>query len=294
MPATISVKTETPAIARAEFPQRNGISMSTLTGTPPPAPVLVPEAAIHARYVVDLPEPFDLTIGWRVNKENPIWNDERKKTIALGRETLEANRKNAFWKHPVRYIDYADKNIFRTVMIDFIPLGTKVKDVLSEILVPSGSLEQIELFPPIGDATNFMTARVVFNYEISASTFASNARQSGMKIMGQDVRVYQLLTQTWPKNLDLEEAVFERGFTRLLVLNNPSNEQIASVPKKLEWLDKWIVQYGKTHDGLPVIEFTSVAMASKALSQLLEDPDLGGIEFDFEADPCAESEPDTV
>ena len=73
--------------------------------------------------------------------------------------------------------EYApDKNLFRTVMIDFIPIGSTYKDVLSQVC--GGSLEQIQLFEPVGNVTNFMTARVVFNYELGASTTADRTNPS--------------------------------------------------------------------------------------------------------------------
>jgi len=60
-----------------------------------------------------------------------------------------------------------DKNIFRTVMIDFIPFGTPYCDVLAQ--TRGGTLESIQLYGPIGDATDFVTARVVYTEETGAT-----------------------------------------------------------------------------------------------------------------------------
>lgn len=54
----------------------------------------------------------------------------------------------------------ADENIFRTIMIDFIPYGTSYSDVLAQ--VRGGTLESVQLYGPIGDATDFVTARIVY------------------------------------------------------------------------------------------------------------------------------------
>ncbi len=240
--------------------------------------------------IAKLPQAFDLTIRWNVNRENPIWDDDYEKILALGRESLPFNLQNSFWKHPVRYLEYVDKNLFRTVMIDYIPIGAAYRDVLHEIC--GGSVEQIELFDPIGSATDYMTARVVFNHELSASTTSNHARDHGMKIKGQPVRVWQVLTQTWPKDKQLAEDVFVNCYTRVLLITKLSPEQLATIPGRLDFLRRSIVEFGLTHDGLPMIEFTSVAAAVKALNEVLvKDTDLGSAEFDFEEDPCAEPYP---
>lgn len=59
-------------------------------------------------------------------------------------------------------------NIYRTVMIDFIPIGAKYSDILAHIR--GGALESIQLYGPVGSATNFVTARVVFTHELGATT----------------------------------------------------------------------------------------------------------------------------
>lgn len=51
-------------------------------------------------------------------------------------------------------------------MIDFIPFGTSYADLLAEIR--GGTVESVQLYGPIGCATEFSTARVVFTHERSA------------------------------------------------------------------------------------------------------------------------------
>ena len=266
------------------------VTTNTTTTTSAPAPASNsfqgPLNSPSRPRIAKLPQTFDLTIRWKVNRENPVWDDDHEKMLALGRESLSFNVQNSFWKHPVRYLEYADKNLFRTVMIDYIPIGATYKDLLSGI--SGGSLEQIELFNPIGSATDYMTARLVFNYELSASTTANHARDHGMKIKGQPVRVWQVLTQTWPKNKQLDEDVFVNCYTRILLITKVDAEQLAAIPKKLAFLRTSIVEFGRSYDEMPLVEFTNVAAAVKALSVLMNDPELGSAEFDFEEDPCAE------
>lgn len=60
----------------------------------------------------------------------------------------------------------SETNLFRTIMIDFIPIGTTYSDLLAYIR--GGTLESIHLYGPIGDATDFVTARVVYTEETGA------------------------------------------------------------------------------------------------------------------------------
>ena len=238
-----------------------------------------------------------LNLKWKVTAENPIYEDEPEKISSIGTHRLPSNQESKFWRYPVRYIEYLEKNLFRTVMIDYIPLGTTYSDVLDNIY--GGAIEKIELFEPIGTATNYMTARLVFHYELAASMTATYARDHQMMIRGKPVRVWQVITQTYPKNRRLEVDVFENMYTRLLLANlkNASspeevkNEMRAMLPVKLEHLKSSIVEISKTGDGFDLIEFTSVAAATSAMEQLRRDPDFGGIEMDFEDDPCAEPYP---
>lgn len=228
--------------------------------------------------------PLDLSIKWKVTKENPIY-ENAERVRARGYQT------GVFWRHPVRFLDYGDKdkNIFRTVMIDYIPKDATYQDVLGEIR--GGALEKIELVPAIGRATDYQTARVVFNFEIGASTTANYARDHGMIIKGKPVRVWQVITQTYPKNDTVDRDVFEEGYTRILIIDEIKQEALTLIPDKLAHLKSSIVGYTKTFDDYPMIEFTSVAAATSALRVLTFDTDLGGVKFDFGDDYCGEPYP---
>ncbi|RMZ82884.1 hypothetical protein DV737_g1873, partial [Chaetothyriales sp. CBS 132003] len=235
-----------------------------------------------------------LNIKWKVTAENPIYNDENEKERSLWRERPTLNQNSLFWRHPVRYVDYLEKNLFRTVMIDYIPLGATCSDILANI--HGGAIEKMQLVGPIGTAAIYMTARIVFNYELSASTTASHARSHGMRVLGKPVRVWQVITQTYPKTAQLESDVFENMYTRLLLVNLKNanigvevrEQMLGLLPAKLAWLQDELIGMGKTLDGYDLIEFMSVQAATKAMEQLRRDEDFGGIELDFEDDPCAE------
>lgn len=264
------------------------------TSGKPPASSFATMHSLNARNTctsnpVDTAGPYELSIKWAINKENPALEEED--IPELLRSQPYGTSFDVFWKHPVRYLDHDSKNIFRTVMIDYIPADATCQDVLDEIC--SGSLEKIELVPSIANTAKYQTARVVFNFELGASTTANFARDHGMRIKGQTVRVWQVLTQTYPKNSQLDQDVFDRGFTRLLIINNASQEALATLSTKLKWFKTSIVCFSKTYDGYPLIEFASVASAARAMRLLMRDPNFREAEFDFDEDPCGEPYPFT-
>jgi len=237
--------------------------------------------------VVKIPHQFDLSIKWNITKENPIFDEDEDAGYMRFGDYRGADK--PFWNHPVRYLEYTDRNLFRTVMIDYIPLSATYKDVLRPI--HGGSIEKITLVGPIGKSTNYKTARVVFNYELGASTTANYARDHGMKVNGSLVRVWQVTNQTYPKNKQLDKDVFENAFTRILLFAGMTDEQFELIAPKLALLTANIVEIGRALDGLPMVEFTDVATASKVLEQIVHDPDFDGVQFDFEDDQCAEPYP---
>ena len=52
-------------------------------------------------------------------------------------------------------------------MIDFIPFGTPYSDLLTQIR--GGTLESVQMYGPIGNATDFVTARIIFTDETGAA-----------------------------------------------------------------------------------------------------------------------------
>lgn len=116
----------------------------------------------------------------------------------------------------------------------------------------------------------------------------------GVKINGQQVRVWQVLEATYPKNKELEEAIYVNGHTRILIVDAPHDNIDKVIKQKLKKQIEagLVLDVGRSHDGMPVVEFTSIEEATKALSRFLEDPVFGGSDFDFENDYCAMEYPD--
>lgn len=47
-----------------------------------------------------------------------------------------------------------------------------------------------------------------------------------------------------------------------------------------------VLDIGRTHDGVPMVEFTSIEQSTKALKAFLDDRDFAGADFDFDEDYC--------
>lgn len=235
---------------------------------------------------------FDLTIMWKVHRLNPIFDSEAEKMAAKNALSTRANHyldtKDAFWEHPVRYLEQVEHNIFRTVMIDYIPAEASIEEVVSQIR--GGSLESINMFGPIGkgNVTPYQTARIVFSTERGASLTNFYHREYPMTIRGRPVRVWKVPTATWPKSRALEKLVFDDNATRILamILEDEDNYDLPGVPRMLGRLEKSIISKGRTKDGLPMIEFKSVVDADQAMEILVSVPGLEGVHFCYAPDPC--------
>ena len=229
--------------------------------------------------------PYSTQIHWAVTANKPVFDNDRQRTTA--RSTSNGTSLSQFWQHPIRYLpSVAEKNLYRTVMIDFLPLDTKVQDVLEQI--HTSALESIQVFPPIGNATDFNTARIVFHYELPARDLYLHAQHYGIEIKGRTARVWQVLQPTYPKNRQLDEDVFIHCYTRTLLIDKVAEQAFSLIQHKLRKQINmgFVVRIGETEDGIPLVEFTSVREATKAMRHLSLEKEFVGAVFDFENDYC--------
>lgn len=231
--------------------------------------------------------PYQCRPKWAILQNRPLFNNEQ--------ELAQARRQNGrhqlcstFWQHPVRYMPASDeKNLCRTLILDFLPLDTTMRDVLH--LIRGGALESIQLFPPIGTITDFMTARAVFHYELPADDIYLYWQKYGLTVRNQHIRVLQL-GYTYPKNRQLDEDVFIRRYTRILLVDNISDQAVQHLPAYLNTQIKmgFVIEIGQADDGITLIEFTSVVEAAKAMRAMQAEEMFRGAVFDFEDDYCEE------
>lgn len=117
-----------------------------------------------------------------------------------------------------------------------------------------------------------------------------HGQDPGIKLGGCALRVWQVLEPTYPKNLELEKAIYDESYTRILLINAPHLFGVdALLKQKLSRQIKagFVLEVGTSFEGLPMVEFTSIEEATKALSILMRDAEFGGACFDFEDDYCA-------
>ncbi|EXJ96468.1 hypothetical protein A1O1_01594 [Capronia coronata CBS 617.96] len=237
---------------------------------------------------VQLPGNFDGHPKWLLNKENPIFDSEEEIWEAVKESGLPWYRNSPFPAHPVRYLPedaVSDRNAYRTVMIDNIPVGTTMKDVLAKI--HSGALESIQLLPPIGRVTSTMTARVVFCYEAAADEMKEDHQKEPLSIKGVQVRVWKPIDPTYPLSGDIDDAIWgEEEASRILLIGNVNDYLFGLLPGKLTRFDlhRQVVEYSWTWDGYVSIEFADIKSAFKAASELKKDADLYGADLRYDRD----------
>ena len=148
---------------------------------------------------------LDTKIKWAMSSLMPAFDDEVELEQAK-QGVLQSYRSghhlSYFWQHPVRFLPKpTEKNLYRTVMIDYIPQTTTYQEILEH--VRSGALESIQLFPPLGSTTNYLTTRIVFIHEIPAVSMIMHyqkRRNQGdpIKIRGTPVRFWQVYAYQLP------------------------------------------------------------------------------------------------
>ena len=236
---------------------------------------------------------------WRVNKGNPIFEDERDKWECIGSSGPAFRNNSCFFDHPVRYLpeDAAGTvDAYRTVMVDGIPVGSTMMDVLA--IVRGGPLDSVQLFPPIGKATSFMTARIIFNYEHSAHNMVLT-QESGpghdpeanrFKIRNVAVRCWMPTDPTYPRNAETEYELFGKArASRIILLHGVDEYVYNQIPYKLRAIkpgcDQHVIEYIYTENGSLSIEFSNIKTAITAFKQLrYRDPELCMIEMEYDDD----------
>ena len=272
------------SVARGQETSSVAGENDTLTGTTAPLESLSLREATHHSIGV----PYQCRPKWAISQNRPIFDTNQELVRASKFCGGPSWHQSLFWQHPVRYLPASDeKNLCRTLIIDFLPLDATMKDVLA--LIRGGALESIQLFPPIGVVTDFQTARVVFHYELPAYDMYIYWHKYGLTVRDQPIRVLQL-GYTYPKSRRLDEDVFIRCYTRILLIDNIDDRVVQRLPAYLDRQIKmgFVIEIGEADDGVTIIEFTSVVEAVKAMRAMQTEEMFHGAVFDFEDDYCQE------
>ncbi|KAK5209958.1 hypothetical protein LTR41_004590 [Exophiala xenobiotica] len=240
------------------------------------------------RIIVKMPSTFEGEPKWSVNKDNPIFNDDEEMWRVCDGASADWIRNSRFPEYPVRYLPekaVGAFNAYRTVMIDDIPLGTTVKDVLE--VVRGGTLQSIQLFPPIGRVNPHMTARIVFVYESAADRMYKQQEKAPFIINGAPVRTWKPIDPTYPCSAEIEEAMFGgEQASRIVLIGEIMDDRFAMLEPKMQRLNlaHAAIDYSWTIDGYGSIEFTDVKTAIKAMKELKRDRDFVGADFRYDDD----------
>lgn len=252
---------------------------------------------IH-RITVQIGTNLDGETKWKIHKDNPIFQDDAEKWEILHRMGPAFFNMSPFGNHPVRYLpeDAAlDVDAFRTVMVDGIPLGSTIMDVLD--IVKGGSLESIQLFPPIGTVTTFKTARVVFIHERAAHNMIRHQQSNGgvdstetqFKIGGVSVRCWMPTDATYPRNANVQRAISEQSASRIILVPGVDDYVYNMLPYEIPFpYDRHIIDFGYMPDGAATIEFSDIKTAIKVKELMGRSRDLVNIELQYGRDYTCE------
>lgn len=233
-----------------------------LTGpnTPSTASTAVPTALFG-----EIPSKFPGQPMWKIHRDNPIFYDDSEKQRAKYFGGMPMDPTSKFYTHPVRYLPedaMKSKDVFRTVMMDYIPRKTCANEVLE--LVSGGAVESIELVGPIGKATDFMSARLVFVLEEGAMAMA---RSNDLSIDGIKVHCWLVREPTYPRSGEMEEYI--NGImeaSRILMIDHLTIDQYTQIQGVVTGLGlgRQLIAISWELDSRAVLEFTSIKAAVKA------------------------------
>jgi hypothetical protein len=235
----------------------------------------------HMKINFDIGDNLSGEPRWVVTKQNPIFEDEKSKREAVGASGAAFRGASSFFDYPVRYTAEdatGHSDSYRTVMIDGIPIGSTMKDVLT--ITKVGEVESIQLFPPIGRATSSMTARVVFINESSAHYLMRTQEGRGpFTLDGVMVRCWMPTDPTYPRNPQVEAEIFGNSpASRTIAIAGVDEYLYNQIPHKLKKIhprcDKYVIGYNSVADDRVTIEFTDIKIAIAARKVLETDWEL--------------------
>lgn len=97
------------------------------------------------------------------------------------------------------------------------------------------------------------------------------------------------LQPTYPANKQLEDDIFQDGYTRILLLEHVENSGVLlrlHVHLAQEIGQGSMLKIWRTTDGVPMVEFNSVAAAAGAYRRLKAIREFKDCIFDFDRDYC--------
>ena len=195
----------------------------------------------------------------------------------------------AFFTHGLLYNPPASAlNVYRTVLIDNLPIGVTLTEVLE--LVTTGTLISAHLLDT-RSITKSMTVYLVFLEEDSATALVNTQSSSPFIFYNRPARVMLLRTPTPPLRPLLHHGIFNEGWTRCVAITNAPKSftpelcksMISRAPLKRDWI---VNMKMRAKDAAIVIHFETLEAAEWALRRLRQTDMLEGSSVLFARDPC--------
>ena len=195
----------------------------------------------------------------------------------------------AFFTHGLFYNPPTSAlNVYRTVLIDNLPIGVTLTKVLG--LITTGTLISAHLLDT-RSITKSMTVYLVFLEEDSATALVKTQSGSPFIFHNRPARVMLLRTPTPPLRPLLHHGIFNEGWTRCVAITNaPKNftpELCKSMISRAPLKRDWIVNINmRAKDAAIVIHFETLEAAEWALQTLRQMYMLKRSSVLFARDPC--------
>lgn len=205
------------------------------------------------------------------------------------RSKLEDPLLPAFFKHGISYTPTPEeKNTRRTVIIDNLPVGITLSEVLDH--VHGGALFSADLLDTSAISAS-MTVMLVFVYQNCARDFTASAKANPLVFSERTANVTHLSSHTWPVPVWLQRPIFVNEYTRCIVMRDvPGHVTPFILEAKLrlhqEIETHWVQSVQRLPDRSMQVVFESIRAAARAFVFLTCHAMFRTCRISFAKDPC--------
>ncbi|GAD93951.1 hypothetical protein NFIA_022830 [Paecilomyces variotii No. 5] len=235
------------------------------------------------------PAPWDGKINWALESSSIFDNQEEEFEVAAARTAFFGGRTaSTMWlfQYGIRYIPgQGEKNAFRTVRIENLPLDIDMNTLLNQVC--GGEILVARLLNT-SSITGHHTALVTFVQQRQAEAFVEYAAKYGVSLRKDKVTVKMLETPTYPMSTEMEKMIFDEGYTRCVIVRDFDDdlyEELVSLV--IESVCGNEIEEVKPEQNMVTIQFHSIKMAAVAFELIRGRRSFSGCRLDFAPDPCA-------
>lgn len=235
------------------------------------------------------PTPWDGKIQWALESSSIFDDPEEELEAAAARVGFFGTRTASnlwLFQYGIRYVPGpGEKNAFRTVKIENLPLDIDMNTLLNQVC--GGEILVARLLNT-SNITGHHTALVTFVQQRQSEAFVEYAAKYGISFGNDKVSVKMLETPTYPMSLEMEKMIFDEGYTRCVVIRDFEEdlyEQLVSLI--IESVCGNEIEEVKPEQDVVTIQFHSIKMAAVAFELIRGRRSFSGCRLDFAPDPCA-------